>query len=148
MPHQFIQRGIFNFGVSGVDLDKQLKRDLNMLKWLHHLLHPHCDHCREERQEASICQTCEVLTTQLARAHIEKDNLLAQLERMNNPVVPIQETSELPEPLKPRMVPWAIRKNLLEAEDRKKAQLMREAKSKDPSIEKLEEEVGISNTGK
>ena len=114
-----------------------------MFHWLHHLLNPHCEHCREEKQEASICQTCEVLITQLARAHIEKDNLLSQIERMSNPVVPSQETSEIPEPLKSRMVPWTIRRNLLEAEDRKKAQLMREVKEKNPSIEKLEKEVGI-----
>ncbi len=113
--------------------------------WLHRFLHPHCSHCKEERQENSICQTCEVLTVQLARANIEKDQLLAQIERMASPSI-IEEPvdKETPEPLKPRVVPWAVRRNLLEAEDRVKAKLMRDSKGKiDPSIEKLEEEVGI-----
>lgn len=117
-----------------------------MFHWLHHLFSPHCAECRTERQENAVCQTCEVLTVQLARANIEKDQLLAQIERMANPAPIVQESqSESPQPLKPRIVPWAVRKNLLEAEDRKAAELMREAKMKDKSTTELEEEVGISD---
>ena len=122
-----------------------------MINWLHHLFSPHCEHCRAERQENSICQTCEVLTVQLARSNVEKDNLLAQIERMANPPVSDEVPSEIPEPLKPRVVPWNVQRNLMEAEDRHKAKLMRDVlakvkdENKDPekSIEELEREVGI-----
>lgn len=124
-----------------------------MFHWLHHLFNPHCVECRSERQENSICQTCEVLTTQLARSNVEKDNLLSQIERMANPSVPAEVPVETPEPLKPRVIPWAVQRNIMEAEDRHKAKLMRDAiadekdgkKKSEQSIEDLEREVGISD---
>jgi len=117
-----------------------------MINIFHRFFNPHCEHCREERQEDSICQTCEVLTVQLARSNVEKDNLLSQIERMANPPVLEETTNEVPEPLKPRVVPWAVRKSILEAEDRAAAQSLRnsgENKDAKQSIKDLEKEVGI-----
>lgn len=123
-----------------------------MFHWLHHLFNPHCPECRSERQDNSICQTCEVLTVQLARSNVEKDQLLAQIERMANPPIPTETSNEIPEPIKPRVVPWAVRRSMMEAEDRMAAKLMRETKEKiqvdkktEQSIEDLEKEVGISD---
>lgn len=122
-----------------------------MFHWLHHLLNPHCPECRSDRQEESICQTCEVLTVQLARSNVDKDNLLSQIERMANPPILEETPSEIPEPLKPRVTPWPVKKAMLEAEDRVAANLLRKAseldkidkKETEQSIEDLEKEVGI-----
>ena len=107
-----------------------------MIKFFHRLFHPHCEHCLLEQQ----CDTCDVLKSQLERANYEKDKLLAQLERMVNPPVPIEEPQELPQPLKPRTVPWEVTRNILEQADRKKAEQIRADK-----LEELEKETGISD---
>ncbi len=115
-----------------------------MFHWLHHLFSPHCPDCKEERQESAQCRTCEVLVTQLERSNHERGKLLEQIERMSNPVPTEPEApSELPEPIQPRVVPWTIRRNLLEAEARKAAELKRVAMKDSSDIEKLEKEVGI-----
>ena len=122
-----------------------------MIHWLHHLLNPHCDSCRSERQEDSICQTCEVLRSQVERVNFEKDKLLAQLERMTNPSVETEaEQEEVHKSVGGMAIAWAVKKRLLEAEDRAEAKVERERKlriksaTSEKSIEDLEKEVGIA----
>ena len=59
--------------------------------------------------------------------------------------VPHQDFKEV----KPKMMTWNIRKNMLEAEDRKTAELLAaKKKSISEQIKDLEHEVGISNSDK
>lgn len=115
-----------------------------MIKWLHHILNPHCPDCILERQEKKICQSCETLTMQLALSNNEKERLLNKL--LEKPSEPVH--TEAPEITHKLNVPWKVRQQMLEAEDRKKAQLMRDAPKsqvimKTETIENLEKELGV-----
>jgi len=120
-----------------------------MFKWLHHLLNPHCEHCYEQACDAQVCQSCEILKTQLEISNYEKKKLLDTILSSNQSEVP--QEKELPIPIRPKHTPWEVTKNALEAADRKQAELMREhqrtvdelKKNLGPSIEKLEEELGV-----
>jgi len=99
-----------------------------MLKWLHRLLHPHCPECAEEKKDSKVCPSCEVLKQQLEYANYEKKLLL-------NSIISPRQTQDIPkevvfpESISKAGIPWAVRKQMLEAEDRKKAALMREAEA-------------------
>ncbi len=82
------------------------------------------------------CQSCETLKHQLDVVNYEKAQLLDKLIEKE---VPIQQIQEIKYNELPKAVPWKVRKELLEQEDRVQARLMRE------STEKLEKEVGIDN---
>jgi len=118
-----------------------------MIKFFHRLFNPHCPHCIEEAREGKVCQSCETLIKQLELANHEKKQLLSMIQSITNP--PKVEVREVPsvEPIPPRNIPWAVRKQTLEAEDRARAKLMREkaAEIKPEEIEELEKVVGIAN---
>jgi hypothetical protein len=46
-----------------------------MIKFIHHLLNPHCEHCAEEEREKRVCNSCEVLKMECARLQIENDRV-------------------------------------------------------------------------
>lgn len=92
-----------------------------MIKWLHHLLQPHCEHCIELAREARVCNSCESLKLYIARLELEKDRLLNEVLHKPEPIAAVEET-EL-KPILPRYVPFRVRQQELEANDRKKAQL-------------------------
>jgi len=90
-------------------------------------------------KEPEPCQSCEVLRELLASTLHEKNKLL-QL------IVPAKEAEVEPEELKevkPRFVPWAVRKQMLEKEDREAAKLKRNFESTSADIEELEKELDI-----
>lgn len=87
------------------------------------------------------CATCEVLRERLDESNRERKELLHRLLDKANPEPVVPEKEEL-EPIKPQFIPWRVRQQMLEAEDRKKAQLM---KDKTAEIEKLEKELGVAN---
>jgi hypothetical protein len=92
----------------------------------------------ELRKEFTICDSCETLKIALEQSNHEKRELL-QLVISNNK--PIQELPRDDKELKPirSFVPWSIRKQMLENEDKKTAQLMKEK-----GITNLEEELEIA----
>lgn len=85
------------------------------------------------------CVTCEVLRIQLDESNRERKELLHKLLDKVNPE-PSPEVKEEYEPIKPQFTPWRVRQQMLEAEDRKKAQLL---KGKKDEIDALEKELGI-----
>jgi hypothetical protein len=91
-----------------------------------------------------VCQSCETLKVQLAIANDEKRQLL---NTILSSVTPIREpvTAINYEKLSPKATTWNVRKQMLEAEDRKAAQILAEQKKHAESIEKLEEEVGVKH---
>ncbi len=97
-----------------------------MIKWLHRLFKPHCDHCLEEMRESKACPTCEVYRAQLEVSNHEKKLLLQTIDKMNNPISE-EILSETPEPITPKVVPWNVRRNQLETKAREEAQQLREA---------------------
>lgn len=97
-----------------------------MFNWLHHILEPHCPDCKEEKQENKVCYSCETLKSLLDTANYEKTQLLNALLAARNPTPLAKEEVVIPQAIPPRNLHWNARRQLLEAEDRKKAALLRE----------------------
>lgn len=103
-----------------------------MIKWLHHLFNPHCPDCRDER----ICTSCETLKLINAQLRLDNERLLNKL--LEPQIINEVKRNELnePETFKPRFIPWNVRKQMLETEDRERARLMREAPIPTEDLEK------------
>ena len=86
------------------------------------------------------CETCEILRMQLAESNAERKELLYRLLEPKQ-VEPPSTSQEEHVPITPNFTPWRVKQQMLEAEDRAKAKLMRD-RSKE--IADLEKEVGIS----
>lgn len=94
-------------------------------------------------QDNLKCESCEVLKIALERSNLEKDRLMERLFQNNLPSdITNQKPQEIPKPIMPRNIPWHVRQQILEREDREKARLMREAPKSD--TEELERELGIN----
>ncbi len=88
--------------------------------------------------ETPPCATCEVLQRELERAHEEKKHLLDTIL-----IKPKEVQSEMPskEVLQPRNIPWRVRQQMLESEDRAKADILR----RQQETEELEKRMAIGN---
>lgn len=89
--------------------------------------------------EPMPCPVCEVLREQLANSERERRELLQRALAPTSTVVEKEEKEDLV-PIKPTFVPWRVRQQMLEQEDRKQAELLRR---KTQEIEGLEKELGI-----
>jgi hypothetical protein len=107
--------------------------------WIHHLINPHCDECQHERQ----CKSCETLKEQLVLANMEKKQMLETILSFNSPPARdnITINQEPPKDALDKLIPWRVRRQMLEAEDRERARLMKESESR--RIAELEEEVKL-----
>lgn len=86
------------------------------------------------------CEACEILREQLHKSERERTELLHRLLDQNKSEPPSTKDEEELVPINPKFVPWRVRKEMLEAEDRKKAELIRRSKE---NSEKLEKELGV-----
>lgn len=115
-------------------------------RFFHELLNPHCDHCHTEKQESRECPNCAILRQLLETEKFEKKELLNHMlepkEIIREVAVPsVGMSNKVP---LSRATPWRVRKELLEQEDRKAAQLAAEhARVSAKSTEELEKELGI-----
>lgn len=132
---------------------------MNFIHWFHHLFNPHCLECLDEQQESKVCKTCEVLRIQLEAANAEKKRLLDSILKDN--VKPPETSSQEPQIIRGRHTSFAVHRQMLEAEDRHKAQILAKTSkeisevpkdntikttlSSPQSIEELEKELGVSN---
>lgn len=114
-----------------------------MSNWIHRLLKPHCQECRDEKRDSHICKSCETLQAQLELANFEKRQLLDRI--LAKPEV---EVAKPPiEMTRPLNIPWGVRRQMLEAEDREKARLMRQAPKPEPiPTEDLEKDLNLAAT--
>ena len=95
--------------------------------------------------DPSTCEACDILRAQLDESNRERKELLHRLLDKDK-IEPLPEKEEDLVPIKPQYTPWRVRQQMLEAEDRKKAELLRRSSE---DIEKLEKELGvIPNAGK
>ena len=120
-------------------------RGKKVINWFHRLLNPHCLHCIEAARESRICNSCEILKTQLEITAYEKKQLLRTIEIINTPAVAevVVQQEERTEAVMPRQVPWHIRREMLEKQDRVAAALI---KNKKRTTEELEEDLGINSS--
>jgi hypothetical protein len=113
-----------------------------LIRFFHHLFNPHCRECELELE----CKTCDTLRQLLEEERFEKKKLIEVIVTLTQPK---QEVEKEPitikyEELKPKHVPWRIKKQLLEEEDRKAAELLNNKNKIDEKLEKeLLQEVEI-----
>jgi len=96
--------------------------------------------------EEKVCQSCETLKQQLEFSNYEKTQLLAKILEKPEPEI---KPAEPPQITRPRTVPWHVRRQMLEAEDRVKAQRLKEVPKPDSEVtkestEELEKELDIA----
>jgi len=94
--------------------------------WLHHLFNPHCEICKIEREERTICQNCEMLKHQLAITNHHTELVLRYALSIPEAEERV-DTSEL-KPIRTMAVPWKVRKEALEELDRQRAKSAKEKK--------------------
>ena len=103
------------------------------MSWLHRLFSP------------EFCETCEVLKQQLSLSQQREERLL---NRLLNPIS-LPDASDLikdPELITPKHIPWSVKRQMLEEEDRAKARVIREQSSKiQEDIKDLETELGLES---
>ncbi len=96
---------------------------------------------KEVNRENEICQSCETLKELLIQANSEKMMILNKL--VNPPVsAPPIETGAPAISIPKTTLPWRIKQQMMEQEDRKKAQLLRDAPkpvSEKPTQEEIKE---------
>ena len=97
-----------------------------MIKWFHHLLNPHCPHCLIEREQSEHCKACDILQYEVERLRAENERLLARILHIPEPTIERTVAPELVS-IRPRATTWAVRKQMLEAEDREKARILSKA---------------------
>ena len=89
-----------------------------------------------------ICQTCEILRDQLDESNRERKELLHRLLENGKPEpLPPPNVEEL-KPIQSQFVPWRVKQQILETEDRRAAQLM---KDRTKEIADLEKQLGVNN---
>lgn len=109
-----------------------------MIKWLHELFNPHCQHCADERREQreilreqNACSSCETLASENARLVRENERLL-EILLMPKEIPAVKPVEELkPVKVGGGYIPIGVRRQMLENESRHAARLMREAPKPD-----------------
>lgn len=95
-------------------------------------------------KEVEICQSCETLRDQLALANAREQKLLDRI--MEKPEKPVDTPHVAGKPILPLRTPWKVRQQMLETEDRIKAQRLREApKPSTTDVAELEKELDIAS---
>jgi|SRR6187402_1964425 len=86
------------------------------------------------------CTSCDILRDQLDKSEVERRELLHKLlDRGVAEPAPTLATEEL-KPITPQFVPWRVKQQMLEQEDRRTMQLRKE---KENEISQLEKELGV-----
>lgn len=110
-----------------------------MFQWLEELY--------EIRRRNRVCESCEILKTELSSERREKFMLLQRLIEPHKPEAAI-ESNENPVPVFQGHKPWRVKQQELETEDRRQAaRIMQEFKARvNPAVtDKLEKDMGIAD---
>ena len=81
------------------------------------------------------CESCDLLREQLHKCDGERVELLHRLLDKDKPNLPIEDKTEY-RPITPAYTPWRVRQQMLEQEDRKRAELLRRNAQEIESLEK------------
>lgn len=87
--------------------------------------------------EEKVCASCETLKQQLEFSNYEKTQLLNKLLKEPEPAPPEKAAPEI---TRPRSIPWHVRRQLLEQEDRVKAQRLRDVPKPDSEVKPISTE--------
>lgn len=115
------------------------------MNWFHRLIF-----------NSKVCETCEVLKQQLAYSQQQNQYLL---NKLINPIK-LDESEKVQneeiKPLVPKYIPWTVKRQMLEEEDRAKAKVIREHMERErelkqnsvkvqEDIKNLENELGVES---
>ena len=92
--------------------------------------------------ETPRCHNCDMWRDLLERSEAERASLLDKLLALSTPKEAKEEIVKVEEfkPILPQKIPWRVRQQMLENEDRQAAALLRNRKKE---IDELERELGI-----
>lgn len=94
---------------------------------------------KRDYKQDKPCESCETLKVELAHLHQDNQRLLDRI--LEKPTVPTERIGDNVTPILPRRgVPWNARRQLLEANDRHAAQLMKNAPKAQPVAEMVSTE--------
>jgi len=114
------------------------------MNFFHRLFNPHCPDCIEQARELNHCNSCEILQLEITKLRIDNNKLLdVILNKNNSPSLPIN--IEDMKPIQSKHIPWAVKRQQLEADDRRIAERLKSEaptpKIPDTKLEELEEEI-------
>jgi len=93
------------------------------------------------------CHGCQILKEQLEKKNIETQMLLDTITSICKPAVIVPQNSVSQEPIRQGKVRWDVRRRILKANSRKAATIKKEHPEISEDIQKLEEELGLSDEG-
>lgn len=103
-----------------------------------------------KKRELEYCESCETLKLQLALANDEKKQLLNRLLEKPEKTETEQEIVN-PKAILPNRLTFSARRQMLEAEDRARAKVIRDnsaikpvTSSKAVTVEEIEKEIGVN----
>lgn len=109
--------------------------------WFEHKFNPHCSHCAIEKMDKLVCPSCEMLKTQLALANEEKrlmlEALISPTTSHNREAIDDSMAGKMI--ASPRHVPWSIKRQHLQREDRAAALALQKNQKEDAEARKLAE---------
>jgi hypothetical protein len=94
----------------------------NMIDWLKQQF----ESWIERRAQRRECLSCNTLRDQLFIANNEKQKLLDTIVELTNPKQPVVEKQEEFKPIPGKMIPWHLKRQMLEAESRASAKIAKE----------------------
>lgn len=97
-----------------------------IVKFFHELSHPHCIECIQENEINSVCESCETLKMQLSLSNQREKELLSLLVEKNKPQAETITNDKDIKPISPRNIPWRVKQQMLEEQDRDKARVLAE----------------------
>lgn len=130
-----------------------------IVQFFHHLFNPHCEHCKEEREDSRICTSCESLKYQIESLTYQIQKLLEALIQATAKETTAQAPVDISslKPITPRSIPWSLRKQQLETNSLKEAMKLQEQEQQSEvrvratnealavkTTEELEKSLGVS----
>jgi hypothetical protein len=94
-------------------------------KFFHELMNPHCSECMRESELDSMCESCETLKMQLSLANQREKELLQLLVYKQQPLPELVASSDI-KPVMPKAIPWRVKQQMLEEQDRERAKVLAE----------------------
>lgn len=90
--------------------------------------------------EEPPCASCETLRGQLEFVNFEKKQLLDAILRLTNPQFETPHNEQETQPIRPKNIPWTVKRQMLEEEDRVRARVIERTRK---DIDELEKELGV-----
>ena len=106
-----------------------------MIQFFHHLFNPHCPHCRDEMREEMHCESCDTRQEEIVRLRAENDRLLNIIINRTEPPHEINEPHQELKPILNRAMPFRVKRQMLEQEDRAAKRIL------DERIKELEKDI-------